>query len=665
MKKKIIHAEANDVVQLLLPLLDPVGIKISQCKIDSTTTKSGSLRGDVWVSRKRYDSPGFETNIVSLIEAKHRKCLIGDRDWLDAVSHGRDKAPLHKLNFFIVTNCTSAVRFYNAHTIEEISLDGAIITALQPIEILERVQAQVDAENSHVVFKSISSKPPISERQFHKTLQTLESVYRSCGIKKDNNERVDATIAFVILKYIGEKESEQRSLDSVVKIWDDYGNERENYLADFNASRRDIFSASYGDAYKDFKALVKFPPNLKNEHYKKIYEELNKYHFHGCSFDVFGTVYEALAPQTKKKEFGEFYTRRHITGVVVRLLLRNENIPRKFRICDPACGTGGFLTEGFKALVANYEKSGHMNKSTRKRLETETFWGFDNDDASVARTQLNMFLVGDGHTHIKQIEDSLVSWDEEVGWDEETFDYVMANPPMGKYEGAAKTEDFNFTNEKRCELWFTEKIIKAVKYGCEIAIVVPDGMLEAPSREKFRVQLLHHCDVNAVVSLTRFSFAPYTKEKTYVLFLRKKQKDEVGKKQLHPVWNFIVDHDGFANSDKRYRTKWDDDLPELSDMFPGAVALAREFSSPLFNQRKLEYERFVNEREQQEDLSGMKAAFVMANEINEGNFHNLLSEFYLRPLSVESVTENEFDKSVMDIKKRLAMLVSTVNNSHE
>jgi len=232
------------------------------------------------------------------------------------------------------------------------------------------------------------------------------------------------------------------------------------------------------------------------------------------------------------------------------------------------------LTEAYKALLVNYERNGKLNESVRTDLQESSFWGLDNDEQSIARTKLNMFLVGDGHTHISHVKDSLVDWQPSLGWSKAVFDYILTNPPMGPYSGEAKVADFSFTNEKRGEMLFTEKAIDATKPGQDIAIVLPDGALEAPSREGFRIKLLGRCDIHAIVSLTRFAFAPYTKEKTYVLFLRKKQSEDVDKRQTLPIWHFIVDYDGFANSDKRFKTKYHDDLPELENKLAGAADLA-------------------------------------------------------------------------------------------
>ena len=647
--------EANDIVQHLLPKLEEISIGKDYCKIDVTTEKTGNKRGDIWVSKKKQTEIGFEENIVAIIEAKHRNCINGDMDWRDAMRQGAEKALKQGLTYYIVTNCTSDFRFYNAFNDEEINLDGKSLTRLQSLEILEKIETQVNESNSYVVHKASISIVPFSETKFRTTLKKLAEIYRSAGLKK-GDERIDPTVSFVVLKYIGEKEKERRTLPKAIKLWDVLSEIAIDENADLKGEFDTIKSQIWGkkseyreNIYKDFKDLLNFSPKLKNQHFKKIYKELNVFHFHGCNFDLYGSIYEEFASQTKKKEFGEFYTRRHITGVVARLLLRNEITGRDLKICDPACGTGGFLTEAYTSLVTNYSMNGKLNEKVKNKLADNTFWGLDNDGKSVARTKLNMFLVGDGHTHIYEIDDSLVDWNESMEWKENEFDYILTNPPMGKYEGGARIEDFEFTNEKKYELLFAEKIIKAIKYGHEIAVVINDGALEAPSRENFRKQLLQNCDVYAILSLTKFAFAPCTKEKTYVFFMRKKQQGVIGTSQdiqEFPIWHFIVDYDSFANSDKRYRTKYHDDLPELEEKFDETVKLANFYLS---DKEKFERERRKFEREKEEGLTGLKCGYVEIEKISEDNFHNLLSEFHLRPIKFQKISEEDFDREVLDV----------------
>lgn len=615
--------ETNDIVQNLYDLLKEVGIDKKFCKQDVTTQRTLTQRGDVWISlSNNSNKKDFEKNIIALVEAKHKKCVIGDYEWRDAMKHGKEKSEKQGLNYYIVTNCNDSFRFYNKFNNKEITIDGEKITSLQPIKVLVKAQTQINENNSNIINK-IKNEKIKTEKDFQKSLYKLKEIFRACAIKK-SEEKIDTTISFIILKYISEMEAEEQTLNKVVKLWDSYGN---NFKSDISGSVRDILSGEYGDKYIDFKGMINFSKRLNNDHYAKIHAELDKYHFHGCGFDVYGAIYEEFASKKEKKEFGEFYTRRHITKIVSRLLLRNEKIPRDIKICDPACGTGGFLTEAFKALIENYEKSKKLDDKVIKKLKTDVFYGYDNQTDSIQRTILNMFLVGDGHTNINE-RDSLAELEEE------NFDYVVANPPYGLYEGDVSIDDFKFTNQRRFELLFLEKIIKASRYGGEMAIVVPDGVLETPTNEDFRLKLLQHCNINAIISLTRFAFAPYTKEKTYVLFMQRKQKEDIGKIQEEPIWHFILDFDGYANSDKRFLTPKHNDIPLLEQTF-------------LKEEKKGKY------------------GFINMKNINKYNFHNLLSEFHLRPIKIEKETISEFNSNFDELNTKLNKLIKKSSEIRE
>ncbi len=644
--------ETNDIVQYLLPKLEELGIKQSQCKIDVTTEKSGKKRGDIWISTTAHNSNDFESNILALIEAKHRNSTIGDIDWRDAMSQGKEKSRNQGLDYYIVSNCKSDFRFYNTHNDEEIRLDDRIITKMAPIKVLKKINTQISDDNSYVVDKATKDIRPLSEAKFRGTLKRLADIYRSAGLS-DGDPRIDPTISLVVLKYISENEAECRTLHRVIELWDDLHDIAcDNVVGDLRVEFEKMIqliweNPNYSEnIYKDFKNLITIPKKLQNEHLKKVYIELDSYHFHGANFDLYGSIYEEFASQAKKKQFGEFYTRRHITGLIARLVLSNEKVPRDLKICDPACGTGGFLTEAYKTLLNTYSQNNRLNASVEKQLKTNVFFGYDNDNKSVARTKLNMFLVGDGHVHIYEVKDSLISWLSSLGWSDNTFDYILTNPPMGKYEGNARVEDFLYTNEKKYELLFFEKVVDALKPGAIAAIITNDGALEAPSRERFRINILKQCRIHAIISLTKFAFAPYTKEKTYVVLLQKKQEDEPAEIQTHPIWHFILDYDGYANSDKRFKTKYHDDIPELEEKYPGAIGAINNFmpSQRDFHLTHNSFERKVNAREELEGLHGYKYKFVDIANVNNSNYHNLLSEFHLRPEQVNTISESDFDK---------------------
>jgi hypothetical protein len=175
--------ETNDIFQYLIPKLEVLGISREYCKIDVIIESGGKKRGDLWISLKKQDQRDFEENIIALIEAKHRKSIVGDGDWRDAMQQGKEKARRQKLNFYIITNCKSQFRFYNSWNDDEIILDSTTLTQLVPIEILQKIQTQVTAERSYVAHKSVIV-PQISTTKFRETLKRLADIYRSAGLKK-------------------------------------------------------------------------------------------------------------------------------------------------------------------------------------------------------------------------------------------------------------------------------------------------------------------------------------------------------------------------------------------------------------------------------------------------------------------------------------------------
>lgn len=207
-------------------------------------------------------------------------------------------------------------------------------------------------------------------------------------------------------------------------------------------------------------------------------------------------------------------------------------------------------------------------------------------------------------------------------------------------------------------------------------MVINDGALEAPSRENFRKKILETCNIYTIISLPKFEFAPYTKEKTYILFLQKKQKDEIAETQIEikssgdrektlqkfPIWHFILDYDGYANSDKRYKTKYHDDIPELEEKFERAVELSKYYISDRnrFETERVNFEREINEKEEQDGLWGMKCGFVEMNQVSDENFYNLLSEFYLRPVIRKKIDEKEFDANIATILDNFSSIESDI-----
>ncbi|MBU2358752.1 MAG: SAM-dependent methyltransferase [Alphaproteobacteria bacterium] len=349
---------------------------------------------------------------------------------------------------------------------------------------------------------------------------------------------------------------------------------------------------------------------------KQIHQEIGQYSLFNSDFDFFGIIYESFANKELKKDFGEFYTPRHVIQFMVSTLLKNESYPRDIAFCDPACGTGGFLVEAFLYLKGRYEEAKLLDESALTRLRENVFIGYDtNDRVAIPYARTNMMMAGDGGTKIQSTQDSLL---EDL---DGRFDYILANIPYGLYSGSAKIENFTFSNSKRFELMFLEKCVNALKPGGRAAIIVPDSVVEATSYSGVRQNFLFSAELEAVISLPPFIFEPYTTEKTYILYFKRKMPSEIGQLQKNSIWHGIVDFDGFAKGKKRYPIV-EDDFPEIQSEF-------------------------------MKGSKDSKFGFIPVSSLSKDNFYNLSSEYHLRrPMPLE-LDRLEFESLISQLEKLL------------
>jgi type I restriction-modification system DNA methylase subunit len=599
--------ESTDVLHLLLPQLEAADIPIINIKTDTATRRTRNLRGDVWVSREPFISPYWEQEIVSLIEAKTPYTTKRSKDWADAVRQGNTKAVLQGLPFFVVTNTSSLWQYYRVGDNAPITLDGNEITTPLGLRELEILYTQISPLSSNAVQAIAQPTRSYSKKLFQSALWQVKNVYRNCAI--DNTDsKIYTTITFVVLKYVAEQERIRRTLPKSVMLWDDW---REGNLdRDIRASIEDIRRSNL---YSDVVNELSIAPELQSIHCSEIRKCLSDFQFSGCNFDLYGAVYESFADPKTKREFGQYYTSRHITSVLSEIMLRDERLPRaSLKICDPACGTGGFLTEAYRVLLRNYTASGALQGQTLNKLRRETFYGYDIKERNISLARINMCLAGDGHTNIAVTDDSLITLLVEE------YNYILTNVPYGVYKGIAE-EGFYYSGKKRYETLFVEKIVKALRPNGKAAIIIPDGVLESPSLEDFRVHLLSEAEIEAVISLHPYVFRPYTTEKTYALILRKLSPQERGKKSKNPVYMYVLENDGFQKGDKRYPIK-ENDIPDLK-----AHYFTTRASAPHM--------------------------FVPSSAIGSQNFHNLLPEFYL-----EYYEEDYWETSMSEYQNLIARL---------
>lgn len=672
---KVKKKEALTVTRLINEVLvGQLSIPLRQIVNDTSFEKyTGAKRPDLLISEFEYDGTNddqFINNLVAYAEAKD-DCPLNSPEWLDAIQQGLVKAPKLHLPYFIVTNGKTSI-FYNAKTKNEIKLNGNPIREFQTIDIFrlikKRLSKSPDLDN---IITNVDSLSVISEAIFNKKLWELAKIYRNINFE-NNVQKIDFTIGFISLEYFEERETIKGVKDAIKIYWSDCSDQTANYPPEkiVASLSRYIERLEQESQFGEFVDLMEkvhiaiagketIKPLVSHNEVKQIYELIDSMKpLHGCGFDLFGAVYEMFASSKEKKDFGEYFTRRHYAHILTKLLLRNEQYfdeDRTFKVLDPACGTGGFLTEGFKVLHNAYAKTNTLTPRAENFLEEHCFWGIDVRKENISRTKLNMFLVGDGHTNMEDTNTLTKKFRREDQWD-----YIITNPPVGA--GTIKAET-SVVSSNRTEVCFLYKVISLLKDGKKACILLPDGILENPQFTRLRKDLLEKCDIEAIVSLPKFAFAPYTKEKMFAVFFTKKNK-AITKIQKEPIWMYIIDNDGLANSDKRFPTKLRNNRNGwLHDEISGWVSTDGEEMTGLLEERWLKFDDSqtdgtVFQTEKGEVVKLRKAGYIDVSIIGQTNHYNLLPEFHLRKQKPNYIDIDEFQQELQSIKTEITNVVN-------
>ena len=633
--------EALSVTRLIHEVLvNQLSIPLRQI-VNDTTFKNytGSRRPDLLISEfdfDGYNDAQFINNLVAYAEVKDGSS-VGSRDWCEAWEHGKEKSCKLNLPYFIVTNCQTSI-FYNASTLQEISLNGNLLREFQTIDILRLIKNRLNKNpNLSNIQTNVDSISTISEAIFNKKLWELATVYRGVNFK-NNQQKIDFTIGFIALEYYEEKAFLENQKDQSKIYWSEcQDNIDDKLVGNINSYIERLLEETN---FKDFKTLISTVREglargkqtlVSGKDCRNIYNVIDSMRpLHGTGFDLFGAVYEMFASKKEKQEFGEYFTRRHYAHLFSKLLLKEEcywNPDREFTVLDPACGTGGFLTESYKVLRSAYdtwEKEGALDF-----LKTRCFYGIDVRGDNISRTKLNMFLVGDGHTNM-EASNTLTPSDHP--FEVKEFDYVITNPPYGI--GTIRADTTSVSSVKT-ELAFLCRIRRLLKVGGRACVIQPDGVLENPTLDQFRREMLQTLDITAIVSLPKFAFAPYTKEKTYAVFFTKRSNQPAKTQKCH-VWMYIIDNDGLANSDKRFSTKLRNNRNGwIHDEISGWVSVDGEEMPGLLEERWMHFDDAANPSEwlseTGQNLKKRKGGYIPIETILDDSFATLLPEFYLRP----------------------------------
>jgi type I restriction enzyme M protein len=271
--------------------------------------------------------------------------------------------------------------------------------------------------------------------------------------------------------------------------------------------------------------------------------------------DTKGDLYEyMLGKIASAGQNGQFRTPRHIIKLMVDMTAPTP----KDVICDPACGTAGFLVAASEFIQQHHSDTIYKDEDARRRFNESTFHGYDFDTTMLRIGSMNMLLHGVENPDINY-KDSLAQADDA---DEEKYSLILANPPFAgslDYESTAK-DLLQTVKTKKTELLFMALFLRLLKTGGRAAVIVPDGVLFGSSKahKSLRKMLVEEQKLDAVIAMPSGVFKPYAGVSTAILFFTKTNSGGTDN-----VWFYNMQADGFSLDDKRTPQPDMTDLPDL------------------------------------------------------------------------------------------------------
>jgi type I restriction enzyme M protein len=271
--------------------------------------------------------------------------------------------------------------------------------------------------------------------------------------------------------------------------------------------------------------------------------------------DTKGDLYEyMLGKIATAGQNGQFRTPRHIIKLMVDMTAPTP----KDVICDPACGTAGFLIAASEYLGEHHSKAIYKDAASRSRFNEDTFHGYDFDNTMLRIGSMNMLLHGVENPDIRY-RDSLAEMDDDHA---ERYSLVLANPPFAgslDYESTAKDLQ-QIVKTKKTELLFLALFLRLLQTGGRAAVIVPDGVLFGSSKahKKLRKILIEDQKLDAIISMPSGVFKPYAGVSTAILLFTKTNSGGTDN-----VWFYDMQADGYSLDDKRTPQPGKSDLEDI------------------------------------------------------------------------------------------------------
>ena len=309
-------------------------------------------------------------------------------------------------------------------------------------------------------------------------------------------------------------------------------------------------------------AIFKIPTPLMLDKVVTAMDAIYEQSRQANSPDVRGDIYEYLLSKLSTAGVnGQFRTPRHIIRMMVEMM---DPQPEEV-ICDPACGTGGFLVEAGSYLKNKYKNEIFFDRDRKDHYMNRMFHGYDMDRTMLRIGAMNMMTHGIDNPSI-EYRDSL----SDQNPDREAYSLILANPP---FKGSLDADIVSAVLLKLCktkktELLFLALFLRMLKVGGRCACIVPDGVLfgSSTAHKAIRKEIVENHRLEAVISMPSGVFKPYAGVSTAVLVFTK-----TGHGGTDDVWFYDMKADGFSLDDKRTEVK-ENDIPDIVARFHNRAA---------------------------------------------------------------------------------------------
>lgn len=437
---------------------------------------TGRARADITVWRSKEDKTASpQKSPIIVVECKAESVSIREKDYYQ----GNSYASMSGADFFVMTNLKETKIFK--------VVKGEMPKRLEEIVDIPTAEAATDEKK---VKELLSQTKAFTRDEFSRLLYKCHNIIR-------NNDKLSpeaafdeiSKILFIKIRYERDNTGTQIfSKDAFVKLKDAYNSMKSKDAPEFYQF---LFEKTKEDFSKDNLFDQNETIRIRETSFEKIVEELQVYNLSTTSDDVKGIAFEKFLGRTFRGELGQFFTPRTIVEFMVSVLDPQEGE----YICDPCCGSGGFLIRAFeyvreqieseleqrkeevkKQLIPenyddlkpkeqeaidakisdafakmNFEADINNAKGRLRSLSFDCIYGTDANPRMARTAKMNMIMHGDGHGGVHH-HDGLLNvngiWDGR-------FDVILTNPPFGaRVDKDIKiTEADKFTDETKIKAY--------------------------------------------------------------------------------------------------------------------------------------------------------------------------------------------------------------------